>query len=173
MLDSYYNVNAVILYVVVKPGWNDDRGRVVITSPPYGRLPTSRFARGYDRLTITRADNLTLFRGRHLRAAWLGILSGIYLCLRGSHHINDVVLKNFANNGLRKQQKTYATRELAGFVGFRLVEVLRFCLEGNRFDRYHEYVMVLGRVISMMCRPRELRIRLYREVIRFRRGGLY
>jgi hypothetical protein len=42
MLDSY-NVNAVILYGLVKPVWNDDRGRVVITSPPYGRLPTNMY----------------------------------------------------------------------------------------------------------------------------------
>jgi hypothetical protein len=103
MLDSY-NVNAVILYVVVKPGWNDDRRRVIIASPPYGRLPTSRFTRGYDRLTITKADNLTLFRGRHLRAAWLRILSCIYLCLRNHNNNNDlviIVLKNLASSGLK------------------------------------------------------------------------
>jgi hypothetical protein len=78
--------------------------------------------------------------------------------LRGSRHTNDIVLKNFTNNGLRKQQKTYATRELAGFVGFRLVEVLRFRLEGSRFARYHEakghshdlwheYVITLRKVV--------------------------
>jgi hypothetical protein len=70
--------------------------------------------------------------------------------LRGSRHTNDIVLKNFTNNGLKKQQKTYATRELAGLVGFRLVETRfsRYYLAvGNNTVVHHEYAVILRKVV--------------------------
>jgi len=162
-LDAF-DENAAILYGLIKPKWPvDDRRRVIITSPPYGRLDTSnKFTRGYDRLILTRPDNMTLFSGKHLRAAWLGLLSSFYLCLRGPHNTNDiaiVVLKNFKNNGLHRQHKRFVdlTKELAEFVGFKIIETLTFKVEtrftryhqmkGNDTDAHHEYVIVLRKVI--------------------------
>jgi len=161
-LDAF-NENAACLYGYIKPRWHDDRRRVIITSPPYGRLDSnSKFARGYDHLVITKPDNMALFSGKHLRAAWLGILSSIYLCLRGSHNTNDIaiiVLKNFKNTGLHKKGLSFLqlTRELAEFVGFKIIETLTFKVEtrftryhqikGNDTDAHHEYAVVLRKVV--------------------------
>jgi len=158
-----FNENAACLYGCIKPRWHDDRRRVIITSPPYGRLDSnSRFARGYDHLVITKPDNMTLFSGKHLLAVWLGLLSSFYLCLRGAHNTNDVciiVLKNFKNNGLHRQRKTFLelTKELAEFVGFKIIETLTFKVEtrfsryhlaiGNNTDVHHEYAVVLKKVV--------------------------
>jgi len=98
---------------------------------------------------------MTLFSGKHLRAAWLGILASFYLCLRGSHNTNDIciiVLKNFKNNGLHKQRKTFLelTKELAEFIGFKLVETRfsRYHIKvGNDTECHHEYAIILKKVV--------------------------
>lgn len=43
------------------------------------------------------------------------------------------------NNGLHRTGKNFleTTVELAEFVGFRVVETLKFTIEGNHFARYH------------------------------------
>jgi len=147
------------LYGLIKPRRNDKRRRIIITSPPYGRADFggNSFSRGYDKLVITNPGNMTLYKGSNLRAVWLNLLTSFYLCLRNHNNNNDlviIVLKNLVSNGLKQKTFLDLTKELSEFVGFKVVEVLKFRLEASRFARYHdikgnkhdlwhEYVIVL------------------------------
>jgi len=136
-----HSINASALYGLIKPRRNDKRRRVIITSPPYGRADFggNSFSRGYDKLVITNPGNMTLYRGTNLRAVCLNLLTS--LCLRNHNRNNDlviIVLKNLASSGLKTKTFLELTRELSDFVGFKVVEVLKFRLEANRFARYHD-----------------------------------
>ncbi len=166
-LIDVYNENAASLYKFIRPRGlmsGNVRRRVVVTSPPYGPLrPCDDFSPRFGKLVVSDPGNLTIITGKHFRAAWLGILTSIYLCLNRFARNRDlaiIVLKNFRNNGLHKTGKNFleTTIELAEYVGFRHVETLKFRIEGNHFARYHtvkghnhdlwhEYALILRKVV--------------------------
>ncbi|MEM1975138.1 MAG: hypothetical protein QW074_03515 [Candidatus Caldarchaeum sp.] len=161
-----YNVNAASLYELLRPRGlaGGVRRRVIITSPPYGLLRPCGFSPRFGRLTVTSAGNLSVITGKHFRAAWLGVLTSMYLCLNQFHRNRDlavIVLKNFKNNNVEKavgKNLVNLTVELAEFVGFKHLETLKFKISGSHFARYHdikqhvhdlwhEYALVFRKVV--------------------------
>ncbi|MEM0349966.1 MAG: hypothetical protein QXD24_07300 [Candidatus Caldarchaeum sp.] len=164
-METGKNVDAASLHRYIRPRGllsGGVRRRVVITSPPYGRLQQGYSPR-YGRLVVSDPGNLTVMTGKHFRAAWLGTLTSTYLSLNRFARNRDlviIVLKNFRNNGLHKTGKDLleTTKELASFIGFKVIDVLKFRIEGNHFaryhtvkghshDLYHEYVLVMKKVV--------------------------
>ncbi|GBC71838.1 hypothetical protein HRbin02_01626 [Candidatus Calditenuaceae archaeon HR02] len=143
LLDAY-SMNAACLYGAIRPRGrlNGERRRVIITSPPYGLLVNSEFRPRLEKLVITSGGNLALMIGRHLRAAWLGILASMYLCLNRTNNNRDlavIVLKNFRNTKLHKLSRDFVglTIALAEIVGFKHMETLKFRLSNTGLARYH------------------------------------
>ncbi|MEM4273278.1 MAG: hypothetical protein QW420_02845 [Candidatus Caldarchaeum sp.] len=166
-LVDVYSTNAACLHECLRPRGltSGVRRRVIITSPPYGPLRPSEYSPRYGRLTVTSAGNLTAMTGKHLRAAWLGVLTSMYLCLnayRGNKDVAIIVVKNFRGNNVEARTgKNFVnlTIELAEFVGFRHLETLKFRLnngshfvhyhdiKGHQHDLWHEYVLVFRKVV--------------------------